>query len=419
MEEERGQHSEENWQVNDLRSGVAKVYADAKSRNQTGKYVAGAWAAFVLVYAALNVTGVVGVAPPAWDFAAGAGVVFLALLGYSSGPLLAASAVILADLAILAFNFPELRARGDSTEYAAAALRVLVGPAALSLTVGGYLGALSIEAFKRGFSPGQDWRTRINPMMLQAGIFGSCAAALILGATMWFGAINAGFAQTDVKWKTRDSLIPDVEVQVARPEAEKAEVDRRGSKHFLNIEMLNGKGGDDLPDATEYPEAARPIPTLAGLDAYAKHQVEDAHWFGEDSDEQGCELEAQGRQDRCRDDRCRHWARIFLRACLTKCRKTEKYCDGVPPPMKLRQGELWSQGRCVGRPLEMCREMLFAVQGHCHPPETDVAAKPRSGAKSSGNGAKPAPAKDGSSVPDESGSPAAPTGPVGSGADKN
>lgn len=380
MEDERGQHLDENWQANDLRTGVAKVYQDAKRRNQTGKYVAGAWAAFVLVYAALNVTGVVGVAPPLWDFAAGVSVVFLALLGYSSGPMLTASAIILADLAIIAFNFPELRERADTTEYMATALRVLVAPAALSLTVSGYLGALSIEAFKRGFSPGQDWRTRINPMMLQAAIFGSCGAALVVGVTMWFGAIGAGFAQTDVKWKSRDSLLPDVEMQVARPDVEEAEIDRRAPKHFLNIEVLSGDGEEEVPDAPEYPENARPIPSLAGLDAFAKHEVEDAHWFGEDTDEQGCELEAQGRQDRCRDDRCRHWARIFLRACLTKCRDTENYCKDVPHPIKLGAGEMWAQSRCVGRPFETCRELLFAVQGHCHPPEADVAAKPSSGA---------------------------------------
>lgn len=394
MEDDHGQHLEEGWQANDLRTGVAKVYADAKRRNQTGKYVAAAWSAFMLVYAALNVVGIVAVTPPAWDFAAGIAVVFLALLGYSSGPLLAASAIMLIDLGMVAYNLPGMREHGDTNEYMATALRVIVGPAALSFTLSGYLGALSIEAFKRGFSPGQDWRTRINPLMLQAAVFGSCAVALIVGVTTWFGAISAGFARTDVEWKSKDSLLPDVEMDVARPKVEEAKIDRRSPKHFLNIKVLTGEG-EKIEDATEYPEAARPIETLDGLDAFSKHEIEDAFWFAEDTDEQGCEREAQGKQDRCRDDRCKHWARIFLRACLAKSRKTEHYCDGVPHPMKTEPGLIWAEARCVGRQFETCRELLFAVQGHCHPPGEvgEVAAKAaKSGDSAAGKASGKAPA---------------------------
>ena len=77
---------------------------------------------------------------------------------------------------------------------------------------------------------------------------------------------------------------------------------------------------------------------------------------------------------------------MFARACLTQSRKTEKFCDAVPDPLLLEAGLEWAQRMCAGRNFETCRELLYAVQGHCHQPEDPKHAAAKSGAEKSAAG---------------------------------
>jgi len=367
---------EEGWQAHDLRSGVAKVYAEAKRRSTLGIRVAATWAVLMLIYGSLDIVQAMAVAPPLWEFGAGLGVVLLAALSMSRAPvpLLAAAAVVLIDLVVVAYQIPSLLENGNAGDFIGTSIRIILAPIVVTLVLNGYFGSLSIQAFKLGFSPGADWRTRINPAMMQLVVFGSCAAALVVGVASWFGAIGSGFAQTNVLWSTYNPLT-SVEMQTARPktDVQEAETDGKTPDPFLDIKVLKPGENDAEGDNAEpeYPETAKPITSMDGLDAFTARAVEEAFEFGAKSDEQGCVLEAHGRQGRCRDDRCKYWARVFLRACLTKSRKTEHYCDEIPGPTKEEPGLLWAQRMCAGRIFEDCRENLYAVQGHCHPPTQD------------------------------------------------
>ncbi len=375
---EDNQELQEGWQAHDLRSGVAKVYAEAKRRSTLGIRVTAVWAVFVLVYGIIDMTGGPTVAPPLWDFGAGLGAILLAALSMSRtpGPLLGAAATVVGDLAVVAYRFPEMMDHGTVGDHIATVVRIAIAPIAMYFVLNGYFGSLSIQAFKQGFSPGADWRTRINPRMMQALIIGSCAGALILGVATWFGAIASGFAQTNVTWLTKSLFHKPIEIKTAR-NVNVAGADTDGKKEgvFAEITVLNRAQNEANKNATalKYPESAKPITTTSGLDEYFRGQVEDAYEFATDTDEAGCLLEGQGRQDRCRDDRCKYWARVFSRACLTKSRKTEHFCDDVPDAMLVTAGIEWAQRMCAGRQFETCREILFSVQGHCHPPKPEDA----------------------------------------------
>jgi hypothetical protein len=365
------EQNEDGWQARDLRSGVAKVFQEAKRRNILGIRAGAVWAVLMLVYAIVDMAGVVQIGPPLWEFVAALGVMLLAALAMSRtpGPMLVAAIVILADLTIVAFRVPGIFERRETTEIALAAVRVTLAPVALSMVLSGYLGALSIQAFKLGFSPGQDWRTRLNPMMLQFVSVGACLLVIGVGIASWFGAIGAGFAQTGVVWHNADPFVNNVEVQTSEPDVAGAERVGKDSESFLNLRVLTGDEEDIEPEVPSYPDAAKPIKTLEGWDSFGRREIEDAWEFGAKTDDTGCVAEGLGRQGRCRDDRCRLWSRVFVRACLTRAKKSPKYCEGVPEPIKVKDGFEWAERLCAGRLFEMCREIQYAVQGHCHPPE--------------------------------------------------
>lgn len=382
--DEQGEH-QEGWQANDLRSGVAKVYAEAKDRTTLGIRVATAWSVVTMVYAVLDFVGVTGVAPPLWDATAGVGAGMLAALAMSRtpGPMLGAAATVIVDLMVLAFQFPEMMERGEVADHVVAAIRIITAPVTILFVLNGYFGALSIQAFKKGFSPGADWRTRMNPRTVQVGIVLSCLVAIVVGVGGWVGAVMSGFAQTDVVWISHYLVDETVTLQTARNlEVEGAERKGKTGGVKFDIEVLEPPK-PAVPEIVPYPDSARPVDTLKGLDDYAQSEVEDAWDFASDSDEAGCVAEGQGRQDRCRDDRCKHWARFFVRACLVRSAKTPKFCDGVPDPTEATAGTEWAQRLCVGRAAESCRELLFAVQGHCHPPRPDEPAPKPQGAAAS------------------------------------
>jgi len=369
MEEGHDQH-EEGWQVNDLRSGIGKVFAEAKRRSTLGIRVAAAWAVLILIYACVDLAGVTTVAPPVWDFVAGFGVVLLAALSISRTPvpLIAAAAVVLVDLVVVAYRVPDLLENPNDIDLLGTAIRICIAPVVLSLVVNGYFGSLSIQAFKLGFSPGADWRTRINPMMMQLVVGGACIGAVLLGVGTWFGAIRAGFEQTNVYWESKDPLLGSVELGVTKPEVEKARADGKRTDPFLDV-ILMRDGDDAEPADPVYPENAKPIRSIEGFDDYGKRQVEAAFKYGNKHKDSECLLEGQARQGRCRDERCRYWSRVFVRACLSTSKPTENYCADVPDPTDAEPGLLWAQRQCAGRNFEICREIIYAVQGHCHPPE--------------------------------------------------
>jgi hypothetical protein len=370
MAEEQELH-EDGWQARDLRSGVAKVFQEAKRRSILGIRAGSAWAVIMLLYAIVDMAGVVHVGPPLWEFCAALGVMLLAALGMSRtpGPMLVAAIVILADLMIVAFRLPAIFERKETVELALTSIRITLAPVALTMVLSGYLGALSIQAFKLGFSPGQDWRTRLNPMMLQFVSIGACVLVVVIGVASWFGAIGAGFAQTGVVWTNVDPYVNNVELQTSVPEIERADRVGKDPEPFFDLRVLTGEEEDIEPEVPSYPDAAKPIRSLEGWDKFGQREVEDAWEFGADTDEAGCVAEGQGRQDRCRDDRCRLWTRVFVRACLTKAKKSPSYCNGVPEPTRVRDGFKWAESLCAGRLFETCREIQYAVQGHCHPPE--------------------------------------------------
>jgi putative copper export protein len=82
MAEEQELH-EDGWQARDLRSGVAKVFQEAKRRSILGIRAGSAWAVIMLLYAIVDMAGVVHVGPPLWEFCAALGVMLLAALGMS------------------------------------------------------------------------------------------------------------------------------------------------------------------------------------------------------------------------------------------------------------------------------------------------------------------------------------------------
>lgn len=373
--EDQGEH-QEGWQANDLRSGVAKVYAEAKDRTTLGVRVATAWAVVTMVYALMDFLGVTSVAPPLWDATAGVGAGVLAALALSRtpGPLLGAAATVIVDLMVLAFQFPEIMERGEVADHVMAASRIIAAPITILFVLNGYFGALSIQAFKKGFSPGADWRTRMNPRTVQIGIVLSCVVAVVLGLGVWVGAVMSGFAQTDVVWISSYLIDETVTLQTARNlEVEGAERKGKTGGVKFEIEVLEPEK-PKAPEIIPYPDSARPVESTKGFDEYTQAEIEDAWDFASESDEAGCVAEGQGRQDRCRDDRCKHWARFFVRACLVRSAKTPKFCDGVPVPTDATAGLAWAQRLCVGRAPESCRELLFAMQGHCHPPEPGAEA---------------------------------------------
>lgn len=375
MMEGQGEHPE-GWEARDARSGVAKVFEEAKDRTTLGVQVAVGWAVLTLVWGLLDFTGATAVTPPLWDVTAGigAGVLGSLALSRTPGPLLAAATAVLVDLAVAAFHFPEMVDHGSVGDHVAAGVRLIVAPVVIVFLLNGYFGALSIQAFKAGFSPGADWRTRINPRTVQIGIVLSCLVALVAGVGSWAGAVRAGFAQTDVVWATKYLVDKTVQIETARPKVEEARTDgeKPGGVKF-DIKVLEEP---KVPAIIPYPEAAVPVTSIEGLDEFTKVEVEDAWYDAADLDEAGCVLEGHGRQDRCRDDRCKHWARFFVRACLVKSRKTPKFCDGVPDVTDGIKGEEWAQRLCAGRNLATCRELLFAVQGHCRPPKPGEAVVP-------------------------------------------
>jgi hypothetical protein len=340
---------EDGWQARDLRSGVAKVYHEAKRRNILGLRVAAGWAVGMLVFAVLDMAGVASVANPFWEFAAALVVMLLAALAMSRAPIpmLAASAVILVDLIVVAFRFPELFERGEMVDFVATGVRITLAPAVLSMVLNGYFGALSIQAFKLGFSPGADWRTRINPAMLQFTVVGSCIVALFIGVASWFGAINSGFMQPGALWE------PGGGTQSKQQAGQSGEGD--GVQPFTKRE--------DLPETEpEYPENAMPIESTAGLDAFTQRAIEEAFEWGVDSDQAECVAEGQGRQDRCRDERCRYWARIFVRACLTKAKRIPNTAMRYPGRSRPMRGSCGRNGfaqgassRCAASSSTECR----------------------------------------------------------------
>lgn len=358
MMDEQGEH-QEGWQSHDLTSGVAKVFAEAKARNALGYQVGVGWSIALAVHALLGFFGLVQTTPPLWDGAAslGAGVLASIAMSRTPAPMLATAAVVIADQVALAFQFGVLIEQGNVADHLASAVRILAAPVVLFFLLNGWMAAISIQAFKNGFSPGADWRTRINPRTMSIVIILTCFVALVIGVLVWIGAIRAGL------W-----------VEAEEQEDKRSIASMIGEKVIEELPDHNPLEKPPVPAVIPYPDSARPVSNLNGLDEYARGEAEDAWWFAEESDDNGCVLEGQGRQDRCRDDRCKYWARFFVRACLAKAKKTPKFCAVVPKPTDGTGGEEWATKLCAGRTMETCRELLFAVQGHCHPPEaTDVA----------------------------------------------
>lgn len=359
----------EGWEVRDARSGVVEMYEEAKGRTRLGVQVAVGWAVLAMVWGLLDFTGATAVTPPLWDIAVGLGAGVLGSIGLSltAAPLLAAAAAVLVDLAVTAFHCPEMLDHGSVGDHLAAAVRLIVAPVTIAFLLNGYWGALSIQAFKMGFSPGADWRTRLNPRTVQVGIVISCLVAFVGGIGSWAGAVRAGFARTDVVWATKYLVDETIQLETARPKvgAARRDGEKTGGVRF-EIKVLDAP---TVPAIIAYPEAAAPVESSQGLDDYARGEVEQAWDEAADLDEAGCVIEGHGRQDRCRDDRCKYWARFFVRACLVKSAKTPKFCDAVPEVTDGTRGEEWAQHLCAGRNLEICRVLLFAVQGHCRPPK--------------------------------------------------
>jgi hypothetical protein len=350
------QELQEGWQAHDLRSGVAKVYHEAKQRSTTGVRVAASWAIVMVVYGILAFAGEVNVSPSyIWDSAAGFGAILLAALSVSRtpGPMLGAALLVLADVAAVSYNLPDVIDRANVVDHVGAAVRLVVAIVALLFILTGYVGSLSIEAFKNGFSPGADWRTRISPKMLQFVVAGSFVTALVMGLGSWAGAIKAGFAQTGA-------------VPLKQPKEQPAP--KPAAEESFSISPFAEK--EDKPFV--YPESAVPIDNVQGLDVFMRQNVDEAYEWAAGEADAACLIEAHGRQDRCRDDRCRYWARVFARACLSRAKKTEHFCDDVPEVTAVVDGNRWAERRCAGRNPETCREMLFTMQGHCHPPPEEI-----------------------------------------------
>jgi hypothetical protein len=355
--DEQGEH-QEGWQAHDVRSGVARVYEEAKATNALGFRVVIGWGISVLLLGLLDFVGATTVTPPLWDFGAGTAAAVLGSVAMSRapGPLLGAASVIVLDLAVLAFQFGSIAERGEVADHVVAGLRIASAPVVLIFVANGWIAALSVLAFRNGFSPGSDWRTRIQPRALRIGIIVVCFLALVVGVLVWMGAIRAGFGQEPEKAEKSQPLA-QVILEKAKKEAE--------------IRLAEKPA---VPEVIPYPDSALPVDSLEGLDAYARSEAEDAWYFGKQSDEAECLAEGQGRQDRCRDDRCKHWARFFVRACLVRSSKTPNFCRGVPHPTDGTGGAAWAVGHCAGREAEACRELLFAVQGHCHPGKPESAS---------------------------------------------
>jgi hypothetical protein len=365
------QDLQEGWQAHDLRSGVAKVYDEAKRRSTFGIRVASSWAIVILLYGILGFTGAVNVAPTTlWDLAAGFGAIVLAALSVSRAPapLLTAALLVLADVSVVSYNLPEMLDHGSAVDHVAAGIRIALAPATMLIVLNGYFGSLSIQAFKNGFSPGADWRTRISPRMLQLVVIGACGLALTLGVGTWVGAIMSGFAETDVVWFTKHLMMKPIDLTVGKTKVKEAKTDGKKPDAFSTLNVL--EHGEKPP--FKYPESAVPIDNVQGLDEFTRDNVLEAYEFAEDSNDTGCVLEGHGRQDRCRDDRCRYWARVFARACLTRAKKTEHFCDSVPDVTAEDDSMKWGERMCAGRNPEYCREMLYTQQGHCHPPSQDI-----------------------------------------------
>lgn len=373
---EDGQQQEDGWQARDNRSGVAKVFADAKQRSIVGVYAVTAWAVVVFLFAVANLLGLMAVSPLWWDFAAGSIAGLLATLAVSRNPtaFTLAAGVVVVDLVFLAFRIPTLQEFGTTTDAVGTGTRILVAPAALYFVLMGYVGCLSIQAFKAGFSPGVNWRTRLSPLMLQSLVIGTCLVSVGLGVALWYGAIRAGFAEEGVEWAEQEWVDKAMEVAGAKKSAAETEEEEAAD----SLMRYNPFSEDQKKLDAEFvvPEIAIPIESTKGLDAFARRAVEEAFEFASETDQAGCLNEAQGRQGRCRDDRCIYWARVFARACLPKSKPTPKFCDSVPDPTLRSAGMTWAMGMCAGRDLEPCRELLFAVQGNCHPSKVPVARKP-------------------------------------------
>jgi len=374
MDDQREQQPE-GWQAHDLRSGVVKVFQEAKERNTLGLRIAAGWGALMLVFGLANIGGAATTAPMAWDFGVSVVVMLLAAVASSRapGPLLAAAVFVIIDLGVVGFHFPDLLEEGTVTDQVATGLRIAAAPVALTFVLMGYFAGLSIQAFKRGFSPGADWRTRMSPRTMQLLVIGACALALLLGAGTWVTAVMNGFAETKVTWLTKSLLYKPIKVKVTKKNIGEAERDGKKEDVFAEFDFTNEKKKEEKDKVVPYPEAAKPVTSLEGLDEFSTREVEDAFEFGAETNEAGCLLEGQRRHDRCREDLCRFWARVFLRACLTKSRKTKHFCDGVPEPMAVSPGLAWAERICAGRLLESCRELVYGVQGHCHPPKPEDA----------------------------------------------
>src|SRR5262249_19694597 len=156
-------------------------------------------------------------------------------------------------LIVISYRLPELIDHGTPTDHIATAARVAMAPVALFLILNGYFGSLSIQAFKQGFSPGADWRTRISPLMMQVIVLGSCVFALILGSGVWYGAVVSGFAETDVAFFKK----PKKEIKVVT-----ADDQNPGHSMAEDIEAARAKKKEEEMKAGEepkMPETAIPI----------------------------------------------------------------------------------------------------------------------------------------------------------------
>src|SRR6185369_4708745 len=276
---------QEGWQAHDLRSGVAKVYAEAKKRSTLGIRIAASWAIVILVFGLLDFLDTVHVAPPLWDLAAGFGTILLAASSISRapGPLLACVGAVLADLIVISHGLPDMLDHGTATDHIAAGIRIALAPVTMLLVLNGYFGSLSIQAFKNGFSPGQDWRTRITPRMMQVIVIGSCAASLMLGLGTWLGAVKAGFEHSDT-WITRSLLLKPIDLKVAKPKIDGAKTDGKEPEPFATLTVFDPKN----PPPFKYPESAVPIESMKDMDDFTRHAVQEAFEFAEDTNDDGC-----------------------------------------------------------------------------------------------------------------------------------
>lgn len=361
-----------NWQPRDTITGAARVFAAAELRVRRAVLLCAAWSLLLPLCGALDLAGATTAMPTVWSLVAGPVALVLAVIGGSRSvaAFAAVAGIAVLDVAIVAWCVPNAVREGHYVDLLFAVVRIAAAPFGMHSALNGYLGAADYQAFKHGYDINADWRNRLNARMLTIVTIGGCAGALILGMSLWSAAVYAGFLQPGY-------LLPDTGGIFAalldggsqRSSDASQEIERRRKKVQEMAAATGVKGGERLPgpdEKKEVPESAKPIRDLDGLDPVTRSTALAAQRFALGKSTAACLLEALRRQGRCRSDGCHAQANVFLRACLPMAAAETSQCGGVPSPVAEPEGAEWAEVRCVGRLFEPCRELLYALQGHCH-----------------------------------------------------